>query len=185
MKKLLIITVILSQLFAQHKDTPKHSNIMERKYTIEKLQMGDVGPVRIVQLYADGFEKLSLKEKVFTYYLYQSALAARDIAIDQRHRDALEIRELMEALYTHPKGIDAKSFENIVLYTKLFWVNNSQYDNITSRKFVMQGSFEEFVANVNTAVKNGATISLKKGETLTQKLERLQRCRRIKLRATI
>ena len=175
MKKLLIIAVICSQLFAQHKDKPKHSNIMERKYTIEKLQMGDVGPVRIVQLYADGFEKLSLKEKVFTYYLYQSALAARDIAIDQRHRDALEIRELMEALYTHPKGIDKKSYENIVLYTKLFWVNNSQYDNITSRKFVMQGSFEEFVANVNTAVKNGAKISLNKGETLTQKLERLQR----------
>ncbi len=175
MKKVMIFAIILSQLFAQHKDTPKQMNRMERKYQIEKLQMGDVGPVRIVQLYADGFEKLSLKEKVLTYYLYQSAIAARDIAIDQRHRDALEIRDLIEALYTHPKGIDRKSYEQIVLYTKLFWVNNSQYNNITSRKFVMQGSFEEFVANVNTAVKNGANISLKNGETLTQKLERLQR----------
>ncbi len=175
MKTTIFIILLSMHVFAQHKDKPNQSNRMERKYQIEKLQMGDVGPVRIVQLYADGFEKLSLKEKVFTYYLYQSAIAARDIAIDQRHRDALEIRDLIEALYTHPKGIDKKSYENIVLYTKLFWVNNSQYDNITSRKFVMQGSFEEFAANVSTAVKNGAKISLKNGETLVQKLERLQR----------
>jgi dipeptidyl-peptidase-3 len=148
---------------------------MERKYTIEKLQMGDVGPVRIVQLYADGFEKLSAKEKIFTYYLAQSALAARDIAIDQRHRHALEIRELLEAVYAHPQGIDPGLMEQITLYTKLFWVNNSQYDNITSRKFVPLFTAEQFSIAVKAAIFNGASVTLAKGETIDQKLERLRR----------
>ncbi len=175
MKNIILAVCIVMPLFAQQKDKPKQPNYMERKYTIEKLQMGDVGPVRIVQLYADGFEKLSLKEKVFTYYLAQSAIAARDIAIDQRHRNALEIRGLIEAVYTHPKGIDPVLMEKIVLYTKLFWVNNSQYDNITSRKFVPLFSFDEFSAAIKTAVKNGAMLALQQNETIDAALERLRK----------
>ena len=144
MKRTLFFLLFLSPLFAQQNDKPKQPMITERQYAIEKIQMGDVGPVRIVQLYADGFEKLSLKEKIFTYYLYQAAIAARDIAVDQRHKDALEIRDLLEAVYTHPEGIEKPLYDNIVLYTKFFWVNNSQYDNITSRKFVMPCTFDEF-----------------------------------------
>ncbi|MFA6438309.1 MAG: hypothetical protein WCX28_03295 [Bacteriovoracaceae bacterium] len=173
--KILVLIILLSlQIFAQHKDKPTQPNLMERKYTIEKLQMGDVGPVRIVQLYADGFEKLSAKEKIFTYYLAQSALAARDISIDQRHRHALEIRELLEAVYLHQEGIDPALMEQVTLYTKLFWVNNSQYDNITSRKFVPLFSAEQFALAVKSAVAKGATIPLNNGETLDQKLEQLR-----------
>ncbi|MDD8019050.1 MAG: peptidase M49 [Bacteroidota bacterium] len=174
MKQFLFFALIMSQLFAQYMDKPKQTTSMERKYTIEKIQMGDVGPVRIVQLYADGFEKLSLKEKIFTYYLCQAAIAARDIAIDQRHHSALEVRDLIEAVYTHPQEIEKKVYDQIALYTKLFWVNNSQYDNITSRKFVMPCSFEEFSSAVKSAVKNGAQISLRAGESLDQKLARLK-----------
>jgi len=160
---------------AQHSDKPTQPNLMDRKYTIEKLQMGDVGPVRIVQLYADGFEKLSQKEKIFTYFLCQSAIAARDIAIDQRHRNALEIRELLEGIYSHPQGIDPSLTEQITLYTKLFWVNNSQYDNITSRKFVPLFNAEQFSSAVKTAVAQGAVVTLKNNESLDQKLDRLRR----------
>jgi len=172
--KLTILMMTSSILLCQHNDVPKQQPASDRKYAIEKIQMGDFGPVRIVQLYADGFEKLSLKEKIFTYYLAQSAIAARDIAIDQRHRYALEVRELLEAIYTHPKGIDKKVYDDIVLYTKFFWVNNSMYDNITSRKFVMPCTFEQFSTALKTAIKNGATVTLAKGETLDQKLERLR-----------
>ncbi len=175
MKTLLLTAILSAMVIAQHSDKPQQPDLMERKYTIEKLQMGNVGPVRVVQLYADGFEKLSLKEKTFTYYLYQAAIAARDIAIDQRHRHALEIRELLEAVYAHPSGIDKNVHDQIVLYTKLFWINNSQYDNITSRKFVPLCSFEQFSAAVKTALKNGAAVPLAAGESLEKKLERLRR----------
>lgn len=175
MKIFTAIILLAVQVFPQHNDKPSQPNLMERKYTIEKLQMGDVGPVRIVQLYADGFEKLTKKEKIFTYYLYKSALAARDISIDQRHRNALEIREMLEAIYAYPQGIDPALLEKITLYTKLFWVNNSQYDNITSRKFVPMFTSDEFSIALKAALFNGAAISLKNGETIDQKLERLRR----------
>jgi dipeptidyl-peptidase-3 len=177
MKKAAAMAMILTfgiSVNAQQLDKPRQPHMQERQYTIEKIQMGDVGPVRIVQLYADGFEKLSLKEKIFTYYLYQSAIAARDIAVDQRHRNALEVRELLEAVYANPAGIEPATYDAIALYTKLFWVNNSMYDNITARKFVMICSFEAFQNAVVTAVKNGATVTLRKNESLAQKLSRLR-----------
>lgn len=176
MNKRTFVTMMMMTLplTAQHADKPKQPEVPERRYAIEKLQMGDVGPVRIVQLYADGFEKLSLKEKIFTYHLYRSAIAARDIAVDQRHRHALEVRELLEAVVRHPKGIDPAVLGQITLYTKLFWVNNSMYDNITARKFVMPCRFEDFSAAVSAAMKNGAAVTLRKNETLAKKLERLR-----------
>ena len=175
MKYLTILLIIaITQSGAQNKDKPKQPPMEERRYTIEKIQMGDVGPVRIVQLYADGFEKLSLKEKIFTYYLAESAIAARDIAIDQRHRYALEVRDLLESIVTHADGIDNATMKSITLYTKLFWVNNSMYDNITARKFVLECSFENFTAAAVTAAKNGATFVLRKNESLNGKLSRLR-----------
>ncbi len=171
----LLIVFMTMTAAAQHKDKPQQTELKNRTYAIEKLQMGDVGPVRIVQLYADGFEKLTLKEKILIYYLSQSAIVARDIAIDQRHRDALEIRELIEAVYKHPNGVDPEVFEQVKLYTKLFWVNNSQYDNITSRKFVPQFTFEQFSAAVKKAIHNGAAISLSGTNSIDQKLERIRR----------
>lgn len=60
------------------------SSAPERKYLLER-----VDDAAIVQLYADGFPSLPLKQKTLIYHLYQAALAGRDIYIDQKHKDAL------------------------------------------------------------------------------------------------
>lgn len=140
----------------------------ERKYTLER-----VGPARVVQLYADGFEQLSTKEKIFVYYLYQAAIAGRDISIDQHHPSSLEVRELMEQVYSHSTGIDAGVLQKISTYLKLFWINNSFYDNLTSRKFVLECSFDEFRSAVQVAQKNNANFALN-GESMDAKLDRLK-----------
>ncbi|HEX2461699.1 MAG TPA: hypothetical protein VHJ58_16260, partial [Vicinamibacterales bacterium] len=59
----------------------------ERKYLLER-----VDDAAVVQLYADGFSSLPVREKTLIWHLYQAALAGRDIYIDQKHRDALEMR---------------------------------------------------------------------------------------------
>ncbi len=133
---------------------------MERCYSLEKIAMAEVGPVRIVQLYADGFDALTLKEKIFVYYLSQAAIAGRDIAIDQRHRQGLTLRSLLEAVYAHPDGIEPPVYEALRTYTKLVWVNNGTYDDITSRKFIPQCSFDEFCGAVHTAVAHGAVVDI-------------------------
>jgi dipeptidyl-peptidase-3 len=141
----------------------------ERQYTLER-----VGPARVVQLYADGFDQLSAREKIFSYYLYQAAIAGRDIAIDQHHPNALEVRELMEQVFTHPYGIDSTVLKAITEYLKLFWINNGFYDNLTSKKFVPACTVDEFMTAMRIAEKNGAVFPLN-GESLDGKLARLQR----------
>src|SRR5919106_2322718 len=63
----------------------------ERKYLLEQ-----VDDAAVVQLYADGFSSLPLREKTLVYHLYNAALAGRDIYIDQRHRNSLEMRAVFE-----------------------------------------------------------------------------------------
>ncbi|MDH5715846.1 MAG: dihydrofolate reductase, partial [Candidatus Aminicenantes bacterium] len=72
-----------------------------REYLVEQ-----VGKTAIVRLYADGFEQLDVKDKILAYYLYQAAIAGRDICFDQNYRHALEIRDMLEEMVTHPEGIN-------------------------------------------------------------------------------
>jgi dipeptidyl-peptidase-3 len=139
-----------------------------RTYTLEK-----VGPARVVQLYADGFDQLTPKEKIFAYYLSQAAIAGRDIAIDQHHSAALEVRDLFEQIYTHSDGVDSAVKKRLTDYLKLFWINNGFYDNLTSKKFVPALSVEEFRAAAARAASNGADFILGM-ETLNAKIDRLK-----------
>jgi len=123
----------------------------DRVYTLER-----VGPARVVQLYADGFDELTPKEKIFCYWLSQAAIAGRDIAIDQHHPRMLEVRDLMEEVYTHSGGIDTTVKSRLSDYLKLFWINNGFYDNLTSRKFVPEMSAAEFRAAARQAAADGA-----------------------------
>ena len=59
----------------------------DRKYLLDR-----VDDAAVVQLYADGFSSLPIKQKTLIWHLYQAALAGRDIYIDQKHKDALEMR---------------------------------------------------------------------------------------------
>ena len=161
MKTTLCTALLLLLLVSCQKDS------MDRKYSLER-----VGPARVVQLYADGFDQLSTSEKIFAYYLSRAALAARDIAIDQHHRWALEIRSILEGIVTHNSGIDQKVYEKVLMYTKLFWLNNGPYDNITSRKYVIECSQADFLSAADQARKNGADLGLG-NETLDAKLARI------------
>jgi len=148
-------------------ETPKVSE--QKRYKLER-----VGPADVVQLYAEGFEQLNSKEKTFIYYLYLAALAGRDITIEQHHRHALEVRDLFEQIFQHQENIDSEVRPKISSYLKLFWINNGFYDNLTSRKFVPECTFEQFKNACMTAARNGAQFDVA-GETLEAKLERLKK----------
>lgn len=139
----------------------------ERSYSLER-----VGPARVVQLYADGFEGLTLTERVFVYYMSRAALAARDIAIDQHHRYALEMRDLVEAVVRHKDAVEPALYDQVLTYAKLFWINNGPFDNITSRKFVLACTPEQFRTALEQALAAGADLGLGT-EPLDAKLARL------------
>jgi dipeptidyl-peptidase-3 len=134
----------------------------ERKYLLER-----VDDAAVAQLYADGFESLPLKEKTLIWHLYQATIAGRDIFYDQKHRSALEMRGILEQIVTHPLA-------DIQRYTKLFWINNGPYNNLTARKFVLKTTPDAFATAARAAAKNGATFKTAGGETLDAMLARLQ-----------
>ena len=141
----------------------------DRKYLLER-----VDDAAVVQLYADGFEKLGVKEKALVWHLYQAALAGRDIFYDQRYAHNLEMRGVLEEIITHAAGIDPATLGEIQRYTKLFWINTGPYNNLTARKYVLKTTPEAFAAAAATAQKNGATFPLKSGESLEAFLARLR-----------
>src|SRR6266513_6059262 len=91
----------------------------DRKYLLERID-----DAAVVQVYADGFRDLPLKEKTLVWHLYQAAIAGRDIFCDQRNAHNLEMRDLLEAIVSHPTGVDASARAEIERYTKLFWLNS-------------------------------------------------------------
>ena len=140
----------------------------QRPYLLEQ-----IGDAAIVQLYADGFESLTLREKTLVWHLYQAALAGRDIYYDQRYEYNLEMREVLEEIITHPAGIDPETLGAIHSYTKLFWINTGPFNNLTARKFVVETTPAGFGAAVAAAARSGATFPTHDGETLTRMVERM------------
>lgn len=134
-----------------------------RKYLLET-----VGDAAVVQLYADGFQALPLREQTLVWHLYQAAIAGRDIYYDQKHRDALEMRRILDAIVSHPEGIDPQAFAQILRYTKLFWINNGPYNNLTARKFVLTLPPQAFLEAARQAARNGAVFPLRDGLTLDE-----------------
>ncbi len=141
----------------------------DRPYLLER-----VDEAAVVQLYADGFTDLPLKEKTLIWHLYQAAIAGRDIFYDQRYAHNLEMRDVLEAIVSHPTGVDPTTLGEIQRYTKLFWINTGPFNNLTARKFVLTCTPEAFAAAAHAAEKAGATFPLQKNETLDQLLTRLR-----------
>jgi dipeptidyl-peptidase III len=141
----------------------------ERPYLLER-----VDDAAIVQLYADGFSALPLREKILCWHLYQAALAGRDIFFDQRYAHNLEMREVLEEIVTHGEGVDEGTRAEILRYTKLFWINVGPFNNLTARKFVLGCRPEAFRAAAHEASRQGARFPLGDGESLDDLLGRME-----------
>ena len=147
---------------------PSTASADSRAYLLEQ-----VDDAAVVQIYADGFRELSLKEKTLVWHLYQAALAGRDIFYDQRYAHNLAMRDVLEAILTHPPDVPLETLLEIVRYTKLFWINTGPYNNLTARKFVLRCGRQDFAAAARAAAARGAEFPLRPGETLDEMLERL------------
>ncbi len=141
---------------------PDHPFLLER-----------VDDAAIVQLYADGFSALPLREKILAWHLYNAALAGRDIYYDQRYAHGLEMREVLEQIVTHAARVDETTLAEIRRYTKLFWLNSGPFNNLTSRKFVLACPTDALLGAVRAAERAGARFPMRPGETLDAMVARL------------
>ncbi|MCI7763642.1 MAG: dihydrofolate reductase, partial [Bacteroidales bacterium] len=102
----------------------------------------------------DGFETLTLRQKIFIYYLQEAALWGRDILFDQNGRYNLEIRTLLERLYTGYKGDrDSDDFKAFEEYLKRVWFSNGIHHHYGCEKFVPHFSRQWFVMHTGCSDK--------------------------------
>jgi dipeptidyl-peptidase-3 len=140
----------------------------ERRYLLER-----VGDAAVAQIYADGFDARPVRDKILMWHLSEAALAGRDIYYDQQSAYALEMRETLEAILTHPGDTAPDTLAAIATYTKLFWLNNGPYQSHTSQKFLLPIAPDALAAAAASAAQAGATFPLAPGETVQGLLDRL------------
>lgn len=102
------------------------------KYTDESF-----ADIQMLRYKVEGFEKLSLREKTFIYYLQEAALWGRDILFDQNGRYNLRLRRLFEAVYTDYKGDrKGKFYTALATYVKRLWFSSGIHHHYGCEKFV-------------------------------------------------
>src|SRR5262245_14484779 len=80
---------------------PSRPSATDRPYLLER-----IGEAAVVQVYADGFGELPLREKTLIWHLSRAAIAGRDIFYDQRYAHNLDMRDVLEAMVTHAEHIE-------------------------------------------------------------------------------
>ena len=130
--------------------------------------------IEVLRYQVPGFDELSLNQKKMIYYLTEAAQQGRDILTDQNGKYNLQIRQLVEAVYTNFKGDrSSDDFKGLELYLKQIWFGNGIHHHYSQDKFVPQFSQSFFDAQVRALPKD--KLPLCKGQTLDQMLTVLDR----------
>ena len=131
MKKILTMMLIASSAVGSTAQTD------DFKYTDE--QFADI---QMLRYKVEDFDKLTLKQKTYVYYLTEAALQGRDILFDQNGRYNLRLRRAFEAIYTDWQGDrKSKDFEAFAVYLKRLWFSSGIHHHYGCEKF--QPEFSE------------------------------------------
>lgn len=128
--------------------------------------------MQILRYRVPGFEQLSLRQKQLIYYLSQAALEGRDILFDQNGKYNLQIRRLLEAVYTHFEGDrTSEPFRALEVYLKRVWFSNGIHHHYACDKFVpgfTAAYLEEVIQSLPAEV-----LPLEEGETCRAMCDKL------------
>jgi dipeptidyl-peptidase-3 len=114
-----------------------------------------VGTTAFVQLEVASFKTLGLQEQTLAYWLTQAAIAIDPINYDQNSVWGLRQKLVLEEILLHPQGMDAGSLKKIGNFTKLFWANRGNHNEMTAQKVLPEFSFDELKAAAAQAQRNG------------------------------
>ena len=93
--------------------------------------------IEVLRYKVPDFENLTPQQRIFIYYLTEAALWGRDILWDQNNRYNLDIRDLLEAVYTNYDGDrDTPEFKAFETYVKQVWFGNGIHHHYSTDKFV-------------------------------------------------
>lgn len=110
------------------------------RYTDE--QFADI---QMLRYRLDGFEALTLRQKLYIYYLAKATLCGRDITTDQFGRYNLRIRKVLETIYKRYEGDRTTAeYKALETYLKRVWFSNGIHHHYGCEKFVPDFTEEYF-----------------------------------------
>ncbi len=101
--------------------------------------------IKILRFEIPGFEKLSLKKKIYIYHLSQATIAGRDILWDQHGKYNLLIRKTLETIYQYVDDKSNVEWAQFEVYLKKVWFASGIHHHYSTDKFVPGFSIESFL----------------------------------------
>lgn len=128
--------------------------------------------IEVLRYEVPEYDRLTLNQKKMLYYLSQAAQMGRDILWDQNGKYNLQIRQLLEKIYTGYNGDrDSKEFKAFEKYLKQVWFGNGIHHHYSTDKFTPEFSRSFFEAEV--AKLSDQDLPLASGETREMMLQTL------------
>ena len=144
LSKILLIIIGITIMSCSQDLKNKEDNF---KYLTE--QFADL---RIQRYQVPGFEELSLRQKLLTYYLYQASLSGRDMIYDQNYKHNLYIRRTLEAIVkTYNGNKSTPDYQKFLTYVKRVWFSNGIHHHYANKKIIPEFSKEYFTELVGGA----------------------------------
>ncbi len=128
--------------------------------------------IEVLRYKVPEFENLTLNQKILVYYLTEAALWGRDILWDQNNAANLDIRRMLETVYTSYDGPrDTDDFKAFETYLKQVWFGNGIHHHYSTDKYApgFSQSFLEAQVNALPAYK----LPLAPGETKAEMMATL------------
>ena len=123
--------------------------------------------LQLLRYRLNGFERLSVQQKVLVYYLSKAALFGRDITFDQFGKYNLRIRKMLEAVYvdlTIPHDTD--EFKALEVYLKRVWFSSGIHHHYGCEKFVP--GFSPAFLREALRLTDARRLPLREGETVEE-----------------
>ncbi|MBQ9591897.1 MAG: dihydrofolate reductase [Paludibacteraceae bacterium] len=135
MKKIFLLLFTLSATLPPSLANPKNKSMQDEKqfdYHVDRF-----ADLEILRYQVPGFEKLSLRQKLYIYYLSLAAQEGRTILYDQNNRHNLHILHTLEAIYVSlpDKEKQTEQFKNLEVYLKRVWFSNGIHHHYATDKF--------------------------------------------------
>lgn len=103
--------------------------------------------IQVLRYEAPGFNQLSLQQKQLAYYLYQAALAGRDIFYDQKSKYGIMLRKTLEAMFGSYSGDrTTDNWKKFQTYCGRFWFSNGNHHHYSNDKFFPECTPEYFLS---------------------------------------
>ncbi len=93
--------------------------------------------LKILRYKLNAFEKLSLQQKKYIYFLSMAARCGRDILWDQNNQYNLKVRKLLETVYkTYSGKRNQDIFKDFEIYLKRIWFSNGIHHHYSMDKII-------------------------------------------------